>query len=55
MYRKIFALFLFLLFNAIINFQDEGLYHFESTNKGDILMKLTKDKTPNTVASILFL
>ena len=34
---------------------DEGMYAQLNTNKGNILMKLTEDKTPNTVANFVSL
>ena len=57
MIRKIIILIpLFLVHcNNKFSHLDEGLYAQLDTNKGYILMKLTDDKTPNTVANFISL
>ena len=57
MYRKIllFISFFIVQCNNKFSHLDDGLYAMLSTNKGDILIELTKDKTPNTVANFVSL
>ena len=57
MYRKIllFISFFIVQCNHKFSHLDDGLYAMFSTNRGDILIKLTKDKTPNTVANFVSL
>ena len=57
MYRKIllFISFFIVQCNNKFSHLDDGLYAMFSTNKGDILIELTKDKTPNTVANFVSL
>ena len=57
MYKKIFLFLSFFIVQCSNKFShlDDGLYAMFSTNKGDILIELTKDKTPNTVANFVSL
>ena len=57
MIRKIIILIslVFVQCNNKFSHLDEGIYAQLNTNKGDILMKLTEDKTPNTVANFISL
>ena len=57
MTRKIIILFSFVFAecNDKFSYLDEGIYAQMKTNKGNILMKFTEDKTPNTVANFISL
>ena len=57
MHRNILLVIYFFIVQCNNKFShlDEGLYAKLSTNKGDILIKLTEDKTPNTVANFVSL
>ena len=57
MHRKflLFICFFVVQCNDELSHLDDGLYAMLSTNKGDILIELTKDITPNTVANFVSL
>ena len=57
MTRKIILLIslIYIQCNEKFSHLDEGMYAQLNTNKGNILMKLTEDKTPNTVANFVSL
>ena len=57
MFRKILLVLSFFIVQCNDKFShlDKGLYAEMSTSKGDILVKLRYDKTPNTVANFVSL